>query len=213
MDLGEVSIEHLRRLNDIDSNIVFGFEGMPGNQMAGEGSCELPQEDIRAGADEMISVTGGVWDALLSEGRRFYNFANSDFHFKISSNKEYGSGYWPSEFSRNYTWVETGEDGVYDFRDVVDGMRSGNSYSVNGELISDLQFNLKKDENLATMGEQLNVDKNSEVEVNIRFKVPNNNNYKTIYNSNTELKATNTPKLDHVDLIMGHVTGKVDESN
>lgn len=213
VDLGEVSIEHLRRLNDIDSNIVFGFEGMPGNQMAGEGSCELPQEDIRAGADEMISVTGGVWDALLSEGRRFYNFANSDFHFKISSNKEYGSGYWPSEFSRNYTWVETGEDGVYDFRDVVDGMRSGNSYSVNGELISDLQFNVKKDENLATMGEQLNVDKNSEVEVNIRFKVPNNNNYKTIYNSNTGLKATNTPKLDHVDLIMGHVTGKVDESN
>lgn len=213
VDLGEVTIEHLRKLNDIDKNIVFGFEGMPGNQMAGEGSCELPQDDIRAGADEMISVTGGVWDALLSEGRRFYNFANSDFHFKISTNKEYGSGYWPSEFSRNYTWVEKGKDGVYDFKDIVEGMRSGNSYSVNGELISDLQFTINKDNNSATMGQELTVDKNSQVEINIKFKIPSNNNYETIYNNFTGLKVNNVPKLDHIDLIMGHVTGKVNEAN
>lgn len=213
VDLGEVAIEHLRKLNDIDENIVFGFEGMPGNQMAGEGSCELPPDDIRAGADEMISVTGGVWDALLSEGRHFYNFANSDFHFKISTNKKYGSGYWPSEFSRNYTWVEAGEDGVYTFEDVVNGMRSGNSYSVNGELISDLQFTVNKADSVATMGQELEVSKDDNVTVNIRFKVPQNNNYQSIYNNNTGLNATNTPKLHHVDLIMGHVTGKVDEAN
>ena len=213
VDLGEVTIEHLRKLNDIDENIVFGFEGMPGNQMAGEGSCELLQDDIRAGADEMISVTGGVWDSLLSEGRRFYNFANSDFHFKISSNKEYASGYWPSEFSKNYTWVEKGENGIYDFTDIVEGMRSGNSYSVNGELISDLQFTVKQDGNSVTMGEEIKVDKDSQVEVNIRFKIPNKNNYQSIYNNFTGLGAKNTPELDHVDIIMGHVTGKVDEAD
>ena len=213
VDLGEVTIEHLRKLNDIDENIVFGFEGMPGNQMAGEGSCELPQDDIRAGADEMISVTGGIWDSLLSEGRRFYNFTNSDFHFKISSNKKYASGYWPSEFSKNYTWVEKGEDGVYDFTDVVEGMRSGNSYSVNGELISDLQFTVKQGDSNVTMGEEIKVDKDSQVEINIRFKIPNKNNYQSIYNNFTGLGATNTPELDHVDIIMGHVTGKVDEAN
>ncbi len=213
VDLGEVTIEHLRKLNDIDENIVFGFEGMPGNQMAGEGSCELPQDDIRAGGDEMISVTGGVWDSLLSEGRRFYNFANSDFHFKISSNKEYASGYWPSEFSKNYTWVEKGENGIYDFTDVVEGMRSGNSYSVNGELITDLQFTVKQGDNSVTMGEEIKVDKDSQVEINIRFKIPNKNNYQSIYNNFTGLGAKNTPKLDHVDIIMGHVTGKVDEAD
>lgn len=39
---GEVTIEHLRRLNDAAPNAVFGFEGMPGNQMSGSGRCELP---------------------------------------------------------------------------------------------------------------------------------------------------------------------------
>ncbi len=33
-----------------------------------------------------------------------------------------------------------GTDGKYTFKDVVAGLRSGNSYSVNGELISDLSF-------------------------------------------------------------------------
>ena len=30
---GEVTIENLRKMNDIAPNIVFGMEGMPGNQM------------------------------------------------------------------------------------------------------------------------------------------------------------------------------------
>lgn len=94
---GEVTIENLRRLNDAAPSVVFGFEGMPGNQMSGSGRCELPEGDIRNGADEMIAVTGGVWDSLLSEGRKFYNFANSDFHFKVSADEQYSSGYWASD--------------------------------------------------------------------------------------------------------------------
>ena len=209
VDNGEVTIEALRQLNDAAPSVVFGFEGMPGNQMSGGGSCELPQQDIRAGADQVISVTGGVWDAMLSEGRRFYNFANSDFHFKISSNEQYASGYWPSEFSRNYTWVEPGEDGKFTFADVVNGMRSGNSYSVNGELISDLQFQVASGDSSATMGQDLSAVKNNDVTVTVRFKVPEHNNYQTIMGNDTGLNATNTPSVDHVDLIMGHVTGKV----
>lgn len=209
-DYGEVTIETLRRLNDAAPDVVFGMEGMPGNQM--DPACELPASDIRAGADEMISVTGGVWDAMLSEGRRFYNFANSDFHFKISSNENYSSGYWASEFSRNYTWVEPGEDGTFSFADVVNGMRSGNSYSVNGELISDLSFTVSDKRGSAGMGSELNTEKGNEILVTVRFRVPETNNYESLYNTNTGIDVDNTPEVDHVDLIAGHVTGKVDET-
>ena len=211
VDQGEVTLEHLRIMNDLAPNVVFGFEGMPGNQM--DPSCELPMDDIRSGADEMISVTGGVWDAMLSEGRRFYTFANSDFHFKISSNGNYSSGYWAGEFSRNWTYVEPGEDGLFDFADVVEGMRSGNSYSVNGELISDLTFTVSDDANTAGMGQDLTVAPDETVTVTIRFQVPEHNNYATLYGTDTGIDVDNTPDLDHVDLIMGHVTGKVDEAD
>ena len=210
VDIGEVTIEHLRKMNDIAPDVVFGFEGMPGNQMST--ACELREEDVRGGADEMISVTGGVWDALLSEGHRFFNFTNSDFHFKFRTDENSASGYWASEFSRNNTWVEKGDDGVYTFADVVEGMRSGNSYAVNGELISDLDFTVYNSDDNATMGEELEADKNEKVTVKIRFKIPEYNNYKTLFGTYTGLGADNTPDIDHIDLIMGHITGKVDES-
>ena len=208
---GVVTIEALRRLNDAAPNVVFGFEGMPGNQM--DPSCELPAEDIRAGADEMISVTGGVWDALLAEGRRFYNFANSDFHFKISTNEQYSSGYWASEFSENCTWVEPGEDGRFTFSDVVEGMRSGKSYAVKGDLISDLTFTVSQNGKEATMGEDLNVASGTPVTITIRFRVPETNNYQSLYKTNTGIDVDNQPEVDHVDLIMGHVTGTVDSAD
>lgn len=210
---GAVTIEALRKLNDAAPRVVFGMEGMPGNQMSGSGRCELPAGAIRNGADEMIAVTGGVWDALLSEGRKFYNFANSDFHFKVSADEKYSSGYWPSEYSSNHIWVEPGEDKTFSYSDVVEGMRSGNSYSVYGNLISDLQFTASNSGNEATMGGDLKTNKNAPVTVTIRFKSDNTNNYKSLYNTNTNIAVDNTPVLDHVDLIMGHVTGKVDESN
>ena len=100
----------------------------------------------------MIAVTGGAWDAMLSEGRRFYNFANSDFHFKVSADEQYSSGYWASEYSANQVWVEPGDDQQFTFSDVVEGMRSGNSYSVYGDLISDLSFTVSDGSSSATMG-------------------------------------------------------------
>ncbi len=209
---GEVRIEHLRRLNDAAPGVVFGFEGMPGNHISGEGRGELPEGDIRAGADEMIAVTGGVWDAMLSEGRRFYNFTNSDFHFKVSTDGRFSSGYWPGEYSSNYVYVEPGEDGEIGFGDVVNGLRSGNSWSVYGELVSDLSFTANSGGRSATMGGDLSVPKGGEVTVNISFTVPDVNNYDSLFNTGTGISVDNAPELDHVDLIMGHVTGKVAES-
>ncbi len=208
---GEVTVEHLRRLNDAAPNAVFGFEGMPGNQMSGSGRCELPDGAIRNGADEMIAVTGGVWDAMLSEGRRFYNFANSDFHFKVSADEQYSSGYWASEYSANQVWVEPGDDQQFTFSDVVEGMRSGNTYSVYGNLISELSFTVSDGSSSATMGGDLDANAGDTLTVTVRFKADGVNNYESLYNHSTGITVDNTPELDHVDLIMGHVTGKVAE--
>lgn len=93
---------------------------MLGNQMSSDRG-ETPQ--TYGGTDVKVAELGGMWDALLGEGRRFWNFANPDFHFKTKSD-QFSSGYWPGEYSKNYTWVEGS-----DINAVVDGMRSGKSFS------------------------------------------------------------------------------------
>ena len=201
---GEVTIEDLRKMNDIAPEIVFGMEGMPGNQMAASYN-RSEMSDIYGGVDVKVAQVGGEWDALLGEGRHFWNFTNSDFHFKVSSNRKYSSGYWPSEYSRNYTWVE-GED----FKDVVDGMRSGKSFAVYGDLINALEFKVSGNKKQAEMGEDLQVFKGDKTTISIRFKSPKYNNYAPI--SDHETSVTNKVKVDHIDLISGEVTGKVDES-
>ena len=36
--------------------------------------------DVYGGVDAMVAQVGGVRDALLGEGRHFWNFSNSDIH-------------------------------------------------------------------------------------------------------------------------------------
>jgi len=155
--------------------------------------------------DAMVAKVGGAWDAMLGEGRHFWNFTNSDFHFKVSSNRKYSSGYWPSEYQRSYTWVEGNQ-----FKDVVEGMRSGKSYSVYGDLINALEFNVEGKKKQAEMGEDLHVSKGDQTTITIRFRSPEYNNYMPITDHITSV--TNKVKVDHVDLISGEVTGKIDKS-
>lgn len=185
----ELKIEDIRDFNDIDPNLVFGFEGMLGNQMSSDRG-ETPE--TYGGTDVKVAQLGGMWDALLGEGRRFWNFANSDFHFK-TKNDQFSSGYWPGEYSKNYTWV----DGS-DINAVVDGMRSGKSFSVFGDLINALEFNVSGDGQEEEMGGELDVKQGDDLEFTIRFKSPQQNN------------NGDAVKVDHVDLISGEVNGKVD---
>lgn len=107
--------------------------------------------------------------------------------------------------------MEPGEDGTYDYGDVVDGLRSGNSYSTYGSLISDLTFTAETDKGSATMGGELAAEKGDQVKVTVRFRVPEINNYESLYGTDTGIDVDNTPELDHVDLISGSVTGRVSE--
>ncbi|MDP4099445.1 S-layer homology domain-containing protein [Paenibacillus sp. P96] len=186
-DPKEFKIEDIRDFNTIAPDIAFGFEGMLGNQMAPDRG-EVAQ--AYGGTDIMVAQLGGVWDALLGEGRRFWNFANSDYHFRIDSTRRYSSGYMPGDYSKNYTWV----DGS-DMHAVVDGMRSGKSFSVFGDLINALDFRIAGAGQEAEMGGDLKVTQGDDMELTIRFKSPERNH-------NDDPVA-----VDHVDLIAGDVTG------
>lgn len=198
----ELKIEDIRRMNDIAPNIVFGFEGILGNQMSNDGRGE--SKEVYGGADGMLAEVGGMWDALLGEGRRFFTFANSDFHFKVRKDPTGGSysGYWPGEYSRNYTWVEGNT-----MKDLADGLRSGKSFAVTGDLIDALDFRAKGKSEEVEMGDILKVQKGEEVTLTVRFKSPEVNNYQTLFGTDTD--TTNEVVVDHIDLISGEVTGKI----
>ncbi len=197
---GEVRIEHLRKMHDTAPDVFIGLEGMPGNQL-GYDRAELPNGYTLGGADKMIAEVGGVWDALLGEGRHLYNFANSDFHFKVSDNRIYSSGYWPSEYSRTYTYVE-GDT----FEDVADGMRAGQSFSVYGDLITGLDFTIEQGNKIADMGGDLNAIKGQDAKLVIRFREGDFNNYQPI-SPDHQSKLSNQPHLDHIDVISGRILG------
>ncbi|MEH6941707.1 S-layer homology domain-containing protein [Bacillus sp. JJ722] len=166
---------------------------MVGNQLEPDrGGLDKQTEENRTfgGADYMLAKVGGMWDALLGEGRKFWNFANSDFHFPINYTRQYSSGYWPGEYSKNYTWVEGN-----DMKAVLEGMKSGKSYSVFGDLINELDFTISNGKKKEEMGGDLEITKGDDLELTIRFKSPEKNN------------NGDAVKVDHVDLIAGDVTG------
>ncbi|MNO26026.1 Endoglucanase precursor [compost metagenome] len=185
----ELKIADVRDFNNIDPHVAFGFEGMLGNQMAPDRGETV---QVYGGADVKVAQVGGFWDALLGEGRRFWNFANSDFHFKTSRDNKYSSGYWPGEYSKNYTWVDGSNINA-----VVDGMRSGKSFSVFGDLINALDFNLAADGKKEETGGELQITEGDNLELTVRFKSPDKNN------------NGDPVQVDHVDLISGEVSGKV----
>jgi hypothetical protein len=198
-------IADLRALNDLAPAIVFGIEGMVGNQMEPDrGGYASPYIEANAhartygGADSVIARVGGVWDALLGEGRRIWSFGSSDFHFKTAQGR-FSSGYFPGEYTRTYVWVDG--DGM---PAVLAGLRSGKSFAVNGNLISALDFTVAAD-GVADqgMGGELRVARGTRVRITIRFRRDLPSNYETSVGSGDRPGAI--PVLDHIDLIAGDV--------
>lgn len=188
------SAADIRDLNNAAPDVFFGLEGIPGHQKessrGGYGSSN-PLAQTYGGADLMMAKVGGLWDSLLSEGRNFWMFANSDFHSTSGD-------FWPGEYSKSYTWVNSKLDnkvGNNDYQALVNGMRSGNSFAVLGDLINGLDFQIKSGKT-ATMGQTLVTNKGKDAQITIKFKSPKKNN------------NGDPVKVDHIDLIAGNVTGK-----
>jgi hypothetical protein len=201
-------ISDFRDFHDAAPHVFLAFEGMVGNQLEPDrGGYASPYVDANAqgrtygGVDATEATLGGMWDALLGEGRRIWNVGDSDFHFKTAQG-QFSSGYFPGEYTRNYVWV----DGA-DMPSILAGLRSGKAFTVYGNLISALDFRLSACAVAsAEMGGALSVPKDAKVRITIRWKSELPSNYETPVGSGHVPGAI--PKLDHVDLISGDVTTK-----
>ncbi len=138
-------------------------------------------------------MVGGLWDALLGEGRNWWLFASSDFH-------NTDGDFWPGEYQKTYAFVAD----KHDPQAIVNGLRSGNSFVVEGDLIDGLDFHAgnfwyTNKKHGASMGETLSVDRSAgnNVKITIGFHSPNKNN-----NGDRVV-------VDHIDLIAGRISGKV----
>ena len=201
------TVDKIRAYNDAAPTVFFGMAGIPGSQkeLPCRGGYDTDDEwfnpdgsinwDITklartyGGADYITAQLGGVWDALLGEGRRYWIFSDSDFH---NSTEEH----WPGEYNQDHVWV-----GAKTPQGIVDGLRSGNSFSAEAQLIDSLDFRAAAGTGSATMGGTLNVAKGASVTVTVKWHSPAVNNNGDV------------PKVNHVDLISGNVTGKIAPSD
>jgi hypothetical protein len=204
------TIQNLRQMNDLAPDIVFMIEGMVGNQMEPDRGgytsayidANLPNRTY-GGVDAIVAKVGGMWDALLGEGRHVWNIANSDSHFKIDAASN-SSGYYPGEYAKNYVWMPDNSKGTA--TGFISSLREGRMFGVYGDLIDALDFRVVGSSGTAFMGQEIKVGNGEKVKFTIRFKSPALNNYLKPVDGNT--LANMKPVVNHVDLIVGDVTAK-----
>jgi hypothetical protein len=155
------NIEHLRDFNNAAPNVAFGFESQPGHgaadtrgeynqtrnggfptSIASSGTTDSAGGTTYGGTGVYAGFVGGVWDALLGEGRNWWFFASSDFHARgtfSNDDRRTNADFFPGEYQRSYTMVRNGTDKIRP-QTVVDGLRTGNTWSAQGQLIDRLAF-------------------------------------------------------------------------
>ena len=139
------NIEHLRNFNNAAPTVAFGFESQPGHQAdpaRGSYSTGAVGGGTFGGTGHYAATIGGVWDALLGEGRNWFFFASSDYHNRGMfgpDQRESTADFFPGEYTKDYVMARTGSAKL-STQAIVDGLRSGNSYVVNGDLIDQLTF-------------------------------------------------------------------------
>ncbi len=149
------NVEHLRNLNNAGPGIAFGMETQPGHGASQErGEYRTLRQTINGvSTDSVGGVTyggtgvygaqvGGVWDALLGEGRNFWFFASSDWHNRGSfgpDDRRSTQDFLPGEYQRNYTMVRNGA-GKLNPQNIVDGLRTGNTFAASGQLVDRVSF-------------------------------------------------------------------------
>ncbi|HVY25898.1 MAG TPA: PKD domain-containing protein [Polyangiaceae bacterium] len=246
------NIEDLRDFNNAGPKIAFGFESQPGHgASANRGEYQVLRNNFGAGVGLVDSVggttyggtgvyagyVGGVWDALLGEGRNWWFFASSDWHNRGSfgpDDRRTTQDFYPGEYQRNYTMVRSG-GAKPSPQQIVDGLRTGNNWASSGQLIDRLAFvacsgksealvgelavnaatgdSSPTADGCATMGEKLKVAPGTDITVAIAVRDPSGANYSPYTFANPSLaqvgisQPINMPVLDHVDLIGGLVTG------
>lgn len=208
-----------RNWQNAGPDVVHGYEGAPGHQTSGDrGFSRGALGGGTFGGNGFFSATvGGLWDALLGEGRVFTNFASSDYHSHWSDG---GSDFFPGEYQKNYTYINTSADDQ--IKAVFDGVRSGNGWHVEGDLINGLEFTVtcknpdtgKKE--TAMMGQHITCTAGKSIIVKVQAHDPTTANNCPLDMNNPSLaqigvrQPLSRPVLDHVDVISGEITGLID---
>lgn len=185
------------------------------------------------GFDWATATVGGVWDSMLAEGLPFWITSNSDNHLTVkdtwktgpypaeepylslpnefdrwsvtgkrpdpfeTGEKQGGSDYWPGQFSRLHTGVTDRS-----YTGVLEAMRNGRMWVDHGHLLQGLDVRVREargsgnGHNGVTLGSRLAVRRGADVEISI-----------TITTTGYRNSAGILPKLAHVDVIGGPVTG------
>jgi hypothetical protein len=149
------NVEHLRNFNNAAPRVAFGFESQPGHGGADQrGEYTIRRNTIGSvnvdsaggttfgGTGVYAAQIGGVWDALLGEGRNWWFFASSDWHSRGAfpgDDRRTDNDFWPGEYQRTHTLVRHGGQRVTP-QMIVDGLRSGNNWAASGQLIDRLAF-------------------------------------------------------------------------
>ena len=194
----------LRENNDLAPDVYRGMEGAPGHQAAtlaagsrirtrgAYGAFFNDGAPTLGGFDQMTAIVGGLWDALLGEGRRFWIVASSDSHFHYAEPVRAGSDFWPGEFHK--TWVHAQPT----YAGVLDGLRQGRMFAVAGDLVTELDFRLKSSGGKeAELGGTLRVARGAQVTAAVGFRDPETPN-----------AAGEKPTVRRVDVIIGEVAGR-----
>lgn len=189
---GNVKIEDLRNINNAGPDVAFGFEGIPGHQKNTLRGIFFPKSamggGLYGGVGYMAGKVGGIWDALLGEGRHFWLFTSSDFHGTQSD-------FWPGEYHK--TWIYSRD--TTSATSVLEGMRAGNVFVSNGDLVNKLDFKaIAANGNFATMGETLIAEHGKTITIKIRFHSAQKNN------------NGNAPAVQVLQIITGDITGRVE---
>jgi hypothetical protein len=240
--LGIDSPHEMRGWRDAAPEIMIGMEGAPGAQGGAipgwrgptsiRGEYEnKPSENswpgypadayvTYGGFDWMTATVGGMWDAMLAEGRLFTITTNSDVHrvvFDTWKNGDWlpgqnfdntgrlpdpvnttepqpGGDFWPGQFSRTHVGVTR-----YGYRAVMAGLRAGRVWLDHGHLLDGLDVRLKRDCDHGrgvTLGGRLRVRKGEKLTLNVTVTTTSRPNPHGIL-----------PELAHVDVIRGAVRG------
>ncbi|WP_036259049.1 hypothetical protein, partial [Methylocapsa aurea] len=227
------NVEHFRDFNNAGPTVAVGFETMPGHQ-ASNNRGEYRKDFGGPGIDSVGVTTyggtgiygakiGGVWDALLGEGRNWFFFASSDWHNRGAFSpyvRESTQDFYPGEYQKLYILRPT--NGLFRPQVIVNAVRSGNSFSVSGDLITgDLGFTAAIEGQTAQvrMGETLVVPRGKSVRITLTVTTPSKpNNSPYAFNNPSLLQLgiqqpLNKPVLDHVDFIRGNITGVISPNN
>ncbi len=241
--LGIDSPHELRAWRDADPDLMIGMEGAPGAQGAalpGRGANSIrgeyenkpsaqswpgypPEAYLTYGGfDWMTATVGGLWDAMLAEGKLFTVTSNSDNHRTVhdtlrngdwtpgqnfdntgklpdpveAGSPQPGSDFWPGQFSRTHVGVTS-----YGYREVMAGLRAGRVWVDHGQLVDGLDVRLTRADRQgggATLGGRLRVRRGERLALTVTITPASRPNF------HGEL-----PRLAHVDVIRGAVRGPV----